>query len=105
MTTPAAPVTPAIDRHHAALLAMDLQVGILGYVANPEEIIDRAAAAIQTARSRGVHIGYVRVAFEDSDYAAMGDNNKMFNKGMASMRMFPNGTPATAVHDKVRNET
>jgi nicotinamidase-related amidase len=61
------------------------------------------AEAIATARSRGVRIGYVRVAFGDTDYDAIPDTNKIF-AGLAAARRFHDEAPGTAIHEAVAPE-
>jgi nicotinamidase-related amidase len=92
--------TPKIDCKKSALLVMDYQPAILGMLPKSDELLTRAAAAISMARDRGVQIGYVRVAFDDSDYAAIPDTNKMFS-AVASSRRMPNEAPETAVHKQL----
>jgi nicotinamidase-related amidase len=92
--------TPAIDPARAALLVMDYQPAILGSVPESDELLTRVAAAIATARARSVQIGYVRVAFDDSDYAAVPDTNKRFTE-MAAGRRMHHEAPETAIHEAV----
>jgi nicotinamidase-related amidase len=95
--------TPTIDPARTALLVMDYQPAILGSIPESDELLTRVAAAISTARDRGVQIGYVRVAFDEADYAAIPNTNKRFTEAAASRRM-QHEAPETAIHDAVAPE-
>jgi nicotinamidase-related amidase len=94
---------PPIDPYRAVLLIMDYQVGIVSRVADGDELLSRARAAIAEARGRGVQVGYVRVAFADADLAAVPETNKAFS-AIASSRQMHADDPATAVHAAVAPE-
>ncbi len=91
---------PPIDPHHAMVLVMDFQSVIVGSVPGSDELLSRMAAAIATARDRGVRIGYIRVAFDDADYAAIPAANKSFAAAAAGRRL-RHDAPETAIHDAV----
>lgn len=57
--------TPVIDPARTALLLMDFQSGIVDSLPASEALLQRAAAARETAAAAGVHTVYVRVAFTD----------------------------------------
>jgi nicotinamidase-related amidase len=92
--------TPVIDPAQTALLVMDYQRAILGSLPESDELLKRVAAAISGARDRGVRIGYVRVAFDAADYAALSDTNKGFTQA-ATARRLSSEAPETAIHDAV----
>ncbi|HEY3831536.1 MAG TPA: isochorismatase family cysteine hydrolase [Acidimicrobiia bacterium] len=90
---------PPIDVDAAALLVMDYQAGILGRLGDREEAqIERAAAALDIARSAGMRVGYVRVAFEAADVAAVPPTNANFAAAAASL---PADAPHTQVHERL----
>jgi MFS family permease len=98
-----APVTdpsPTVDPQRTALLVMDLQPAILGSLPEADALVSRLAGAISIARDRGAHVGYVRVAFEDADYAAIPPSNKAFAR-VVGRDFLHNGAPESAVHDGV----
>jgi nicotinamidase-related amidase len=95
--------TPAIEPDHAVLLVMDYQPAILESVAGADALLTRTADAIATARRHGVSIGYVRVAFVDSDYASIPATNKSFS-ALAGGGGFPADSPQSAVHERVAPE-
>jgi len=90
------PIVPA----RSILLVMDYQAAILGSFSGSEELLAHVAAAVSTARDRGVQIGYVRVAFEDADYAAIPRTNKSFSAAAAERRMCSTA-PESAIHPAV----
>jgi nicotinamidase-related amidase len=94
---------PAIDPAHSALLVMDYQAAIVGSIPESDELLARVAAAISTARDCGVQIGYVRVALDDADYAAIPDTNKRFTEAAASRRLHAEA-PELAIHGAVAPE-
>jgi nicotinamidase-related amidase len=63
-------VPETVDPSRTALLVMDYQNGILESLADTEALLSRASGAIAVVRRAGGTVGYVRVAFEDSDFAA-----------------------------------
>ena len=60
-----------IDPSPAALLVMDYQPGIVGRLPDPEAQLALMSDVIARARDQGLTIGYVRVAFNDDDLAAV----------------------------------
>lgn len=95
--------TPTFDPHHTMLLVMDYQPAILNNLPDADELLTRMAGVIHTARTSGVQIGYVRVAFDDSDYAVMPEANKTL-KAIAAGRRMHHEAPETAIHDDVAPE-
>lgn len=92
------------DPARTALLVMDYQTGVLSALADPTSLLARAADAIAVVRRMGGHIGYVRVAFNDADVAAMPASNKMANRVAAAGKNLHNDSPATAIHDDLAPE-
>lgn len=90
-----------IDPAHTALLIMDYQNGIVArYADSDHQLVDRAAAAIGTARAAGATIGYVRVALDEAEKAAVPPTNKMFSALARGGSMSPED-PGTAVADAI----
>ena len=77
---------------------MDYQNGIVDMLGQPDELLSLAADAIATARRAGAHVGYVRVAFEDADFAAIPPTSRMGARVSTSADAFRNDSPNTAVH-------
>ncbi len=65
------PDRPIFDPQHTALLVMDYQNGIVAQLPHAESLLDRAATAVNNVRECGAHIGWVRVAFTDTDFDAI----------------------------------
>jgi nicotinamidase-related amidase len=95
---------PQIDPRHAALLVMDYQNGIVDMLGQPDHLLSLAADAIATARRAGAHVGYVRVAFEDADFAAIPPTSRMGARVATSANAFHNDSPTTAVYERVAPE-
>jgi nicotinamidase-related amidase len=103
--TPPSVDAPPIDPGRTALLVMDYQPGILSRLPAADELLDRARAAIAEARSHGMQVGYVRVAFTDADLAAIPETNKGFTAIAATAgRHMHADAPETAVHEAVAPE-
>lgn len=93
-----------VDPAHTALLVMDYQAGVLGALADQQPLLARAADAIAVVRHSGGHIGYVRVAFNDADVAAMPAGNKMAARVAAAGKALHSESPATAIHGDLAPE-
>lgn len=95
MTTP--PPIP-VDPTHTALLVMDYQAGLLARLPQAEQLLGTASATIETARSHGMTIGYVRVAFADGE-APGGRMGKLITPELlASVHA---DAPGTQIHDRI----
>jgi nicotinamidase-related amidase len=92
---------PPIEPQRAALLVMDYQNGIVGMLGEPDELLSRAAHALALARDRGAHVGYVRVAFTDADFAAIPPTSRMGARVGTSAHAFHDDSPSTAIHERV----
>jgi nicotinamidase-related amidase len=90
-----------IDPARTALLVMDMQPAILDRFEDADALLDRASQAISTVRSHGGHIGYVRVAFEDEELAAIPAHSRMAAAAAAGGGAFHVGSPSSAVHDRL----
>jgi nicotinamidase-related amidase len=96
-------IRPAIDPGHAILLVMDYQPGIINRLPHVDERLKRIAQVINDVRSKKVHVGYVRVAFDDADYDAIPASNERF-QAMADARNMHNDAPETQIHDSTAPE-
>lgn len=94
----------SIDPQHTALLVMDYQVQIVEAISDADVLLSRMADAIAVVRRHGGQIGYVRVAFEDSDYAAIPSTNKMAARVAAMGQSVHSASSATAIHEQVAPE-
>lgn len=94
--------TPTVlDPHRTALLVMDYQNGVVGRIADADALLARVAGAIAIVRGQEGHVGYVRVAFEDADYASFPPSSRMASLVAAAGRRFDADSPATAIDDRL----
>lgn len=86
-----------VDPTTSMLLLMDFQNGILAnYPDAAPYLLANALDVLTLARDRGIKVGFVRVAFEDSDYELIPSSNKTFST-IASVRRFPTAAPDSQV--------
>jgi nicotinamidase-related amidase len=90
-------MSPKLDPARTALLVMDYQRGIVERFPDAARL-DRAAAAIATARAVGATIGYVRVALDAAEAAAVPSTNKTFS-AIAAGDGFGADDPGTQIVD------
>ena len=71
---------PNVDAAQTALVLMDFQPAVLGTVAESDmaALLANAGKALTWARSAGLTVAHVRVAFRDADYAAIPEHNRTF---------------------------
>lgn len=92
-------MSDTLDPASTALLVMDYQPGILDRLGeHSAPLLDAAKQAIATARARGAHVGYVRVAFEPADLARIPPRNRMFARIAQAGDALGASNPQTAVH-------
>jgi nicotinamidase-related amidase len=89
--------SPTVDPARTALLVMDLQPAVLGMLAEADDLLSRVNAAIGVVRGHGGHVGYVRVAFEEADLAAIPEHSRFFTAAAG----LPADSPATQVDHRV----
>jgi nicotinamidase-related amidase len=88
----------AFEPAKSVLLLMDFQNLIVGMVGDQgPPVLERAQKARAAARSAGMAVMHVRVAFTDADYAAIPARNKMF-AALGNSRMITDGSPEAAIH-------
>jgi nicotinamidase-related amidase len=92
---------PDIDYAKTALLVMDYQTGILGMLPESEALLDRAARAIDHVRGQGGQVGYVRVAFKDSDIDALPPSSPMAARVGTLGDQMHDKSPATQIHERI----
>lgn len=94
---------PAIDPATSALLVMDYQLSVVSMIEDADALLGRAAGAIAAARAAGIVVGYVRVAFDDQDYAAIPNTNKTFT-ALACCCRLQDTDPETGIDPRVAPE-
>jgi nicotinamidase-related amidase len=93
------PETDRIDPMRSALLVMDYQNGVVGRIADAEDLLARAAETIALVRARGGQIGYVRVGFADGE-APAGTMGRRIGAG-AALAGFHADASGTQIHETV----
>jgi nicotinamidase-related amidase len=93
---------PNVDAAQTALVLMDFQPAVLGTVAESETaaLLANAEKALTWARSAGLTVAHVRVAFQDADYRAIPQRNRAF----APLRggMMADGSPECEIIESLR---
>lgn len=97
MTHTAATIDPA----RTALLVMDYQQAIVGMIEDSDALVARAAEAIDLVRSRGGHVGYVRVAFTEADLQRIPPTSSMGARIASGPQAFMDDSPATQIDERV----
>lgn len=97
MTTEA----PVLDPDRTVLLVMDYQNGVVSRLDDADALLARVVAAIAAVRDHGGQVGYVRVALEDADYAAIPPTSRMGQLLATAGRRFDADSPATAIDGRV----
>src|SRR5260370_41361187 len=71
---------PKVDAARTALVLMDFQPAVLGAVAEGDTaaLLANDRKALTWARSAGLTVAHVRVAFRDADDAAIPEHNRAF---------------------------
>ncbi len=82
-----------------ALLIMDVQQGIVERYASDEGYLTGLATAITAARSAGIRVSYVTVAFRPG-YPEVSERNKSF-AAIAGTGRFTDADPAARVHPAI----
>ena len=94
-------MTTAIDPSNTALLVMDYQPSILGFLSDPGPLVDVAERAVKIVRERGGQVGFVRVAFTDHDYTAFPATSMMGNRVKAARPGMDADSPTTHIHPRL----
>ena len=91
------PQSLPVDPSQCALLIMDYQPAVLDLVSDGDKLIGHANEAIDVARRHGITVGFVRIAFEDDDYAIVPATNTSF-AAVAAARQLHVSSAAMALH-------
>jgi nicotinamidase-related amidase len=94
---------PKVDAARTALVLMDFQPAVLGTVTESDTaaLLANAEAVLTWARSAGLTVAHVRVAFQDADYRAIPQRNRAF----APLRgggMMADGSPGCEIVESLR---
>jgi nicotinamidase-related amidase len=91
------PQSLPVDPSQCALLIMDYQPAVLDLVSDGDKLIGHANEAIDVIHRHGITVGFVRIAFEDDDYAIVPATNKSF-AAVADARQLHVSSAAMALH-------
>jgi nicotinamidase-related amidase len=91
------PQSLPVDPSQCALLIMDYQPAVLDLVSDGDKLIGHANEAIDVAHRHGITVGFVRIAFEDDDYAIVPATNTSF-AAVAAARQLHVSSAAMALH-------
>jgi nicotinamidase-related amidase len=89
-----------VDPSQCALLIMDYQPAVLDLVSDGDKLIGHANEAIDVVRRHGITVGFVRVAFNDDDYAIVPATNTSF-AAVAAARQLHVSSAAMALHPRL----
>ncbi|MCB2198674.1 cysteine hydrolase [bacterium] len=89
--------TPNIDPRRSMLLLLDMQPSVLDRFEGSDDLVNRLAGTIATARDKGMKVGYVRIAFNDLDYNRLPKHDDRLTD-IANNRLMYDGDPSTQVH-------
>src|SRR6201987_6551537 len=94
---------PKVDAARTALLLMDFQPAVLGTVTESDTagLVANAGKALTWARSAGLTVAHVRVAFRDADYAAIPERNRAFAPFRGGS-MLADGSPECEIGELLR---
>jgi nicotinamidase-related amidase len=91
------PQSLPVDPSQCALLIMDYQPAVLDLVSDGDKLIGHANEAIDVVHRHGITVGFVRIAFEDDDYAIVPATNTSF-AAVAAARQLHVSSAAMALH-------
>src|SRR4051794_23418817 len=96
---------PQLNARQSALLLMDFQPAVLGSLDEPTRsaVVERAQTALSWARSQGLAVVHVRVAFTEADLAGISANNRAF-AGLPGTGMLVDGSPGCEIIDDLKPE-
>ncbi len=89
----------SIDPSKTAVLVMDNQPSILGFLGDPAPFVSSSAEVVSAVRKSGGSVGYVRVGFTDSDYAGFPEGHIMGDRVKGNRPGMDADSPITALHE------
>lgn len=90
-----------IEPARCAVLAMDFQKSIMGFIQNPSELLANTRTVIDVLRQTGGHAAYVRVAFQPEEVCAFPAHSAMGARIRAAGPNMHADSPTTAIHDLI----
>lgn len=89
-----------LDPQKTALLTLDLQKGIFGFLPAAEAIVPNAAKAVEFARKKQILIIHVGLGFSEG-HPEIPDNDSPLNKRVKQNNLFVKRTPSTEFHGSI----
>jgi len=89
-----------LDPQKTALLTLDLQKGIFGFLPAAEAIVPNAAKAVEFARKKQILIIHVGLGFSEG-HPEIPDNDSPLNKRVKQNNLFVKDTPSTEFHGSI----
>ena len=91
-----------LDPTRTALLVMDYQTDFVPRLPDNRALLDRVNAAVTEVRTRGGHIAWVRIGFDDTDFDAIPPTSLMARFSSPDRRAELHAdAPNTQVHDSL----
>lgn len=89
-----------LDPAQCSLLVVNCQPAVLSSVEDPGALISRVNATADRLRRHGGHIGFVRTAFNESDFRFIPSTNRALS-AVAAGRHLQDGSSGAALHEAV----
>lgn len=91
----------SIDRNHTAVLIMDYQNTVVGFVQSGQAaLLDRAASVLRGSRQTGVPVIHVVISFREG-YPEISPRNKVFSSVVKAAGILQEGTDGAEIHPRV----
>ena len=88
-----------LDRKKTAMLTLDIQKGIFGFVPAADSVVPNASKAVEFARQKQFHVIHVGLGFS-AGHPEIPDTESRF-KRLKENNLFVIGTPSAAFHSAV----
>jgi nicotinamidase-related amidase len=88
-----------MDPHKTAVLSLDIQEGIFGFVPGATAMLPKAAQVVEAARKGGFHLFHVGIGFEPG-YPEIAPTNKRFMM-VKERGLFAKGSDSAKIHPSV----
>jgi nicotinamidase-related amidase len=89
-----------LDSKKTALLTLDFQKGVFGFVPGSDAIIPNASKAVEFARSRQFRIIHVGLGFSEG-HPEIPDSDSLFKRIIKQNNLFVRGTPSAEFHSSI----
>lgn len=90
------------DPTRCAVLAMDLQKSLLGFLPNPADLLSTVGCVIDAVRQNGGHAAFVRVGFRAAELNSFPEHSAMGARARAAGPKMHADSEMTAVHHALK---